>query len=270
MKRYAVYILYYKIILATKKSSGLRSLVLLTSSDEVKKMIYELDKSFDALKHATKECLEKRRILVKKVADALTSLSADEDDNHKIFLESHVSILFKASDLSELFGTMNFHWNYLNPSLLDHLVHKFNLDEVKAQMESYKSDLLQFRMNTSLILFCQAQKRKRIKLSPEFQEAVAEFDWPENVTLEVVEQFRQEYASHYNLRECAMMIAAVSPGSFVITWFIPESVMNKLKDGVPRAILKKYSVTKLEIAGACVYRSRKLKEVSLTEDANCV
>ena len=93
---------------------------------------------------------------------------------------------------------------------------------------------------------------------------VAEFEWPESVTLEVVEEFREEYASQYNLRECAMMIAQVRSGSFIITWFIPESVADKLKAKVPRAILKKFSVSRLEIDGVCVYRPRQPQQVSVT------
>jgi hypothetical protein len=80
------------------------------------------------------------------------------------------------------------------------------------------------------------------------------------VTLEVVEQFREEYASHYNLRECAMMVARIMYGSFIVIWFIPASVVEKLKSRVPRVIFKKYSVTKLVVAGSCIYRLRKPQE----------
>ena len=83
-------------------------------------------------------------------------------------------------------------------------------------METYKSDLGQFRKKTPLTLFCRAQKRKRVRLSPDFQEVVAEFDWRNDVMLEDVEQFRQEYASHYGLHEFAMMVAQVRPGSFIV------------------------------------------------------
>ena len=202
---------------------------------------------------------------MKRVADSLTSLLPDDDDRHKMFAESHVSDLFQAPDIiPEQFGKMNAHWNYLDPSLLDHLVSDFNLEEVKGEMETYKSDLGQFRKKTPLTLFCRAQKRKRVRLSPDFQEVIVEFDWRNDVMLEDVEQFRQEYASHYGLHEFAMMLAKVRPGSFIVTWFVPESVVEKLKGKVPRAILKKYSVTKLEIAGTCVYRLRKPQEVSVT------
>ena len=228
----------------------------------MKKTIEELKKEFRTLKKDVRECLE-QRVPVDQVADSLTSLSPDDDDHHKMFAESHVSDLFQAPDIPEQFGTMNSHWNYLDPSLLDHLVRDFNLEEVKGEMETYKSDLGQFRKKTPLTLFCRAQRKRRID-PPTFQKVVAEFDWPNDVTLEVVEQFRQEYASHYNLHECAMMFGEVRPGSFIVTWFVPESVVEKLKGKVPRAILKKYSVTKLEIAGTCVYRLRKPQEVSVT------
>ena len=227
-------------------------------------MIAELDKGFKNLKNTIRECLEKQQVLVSQVADVLTSLSPDDDEQHKIFAESHVIALFEAANISEQFGIMNFHWNYLDPSLLEHLVKEFHLEQIKDLIKAYKSDLQKFRIKTPLNLFCQTQKKKRKKFHEDFKEMVAEFDWPGNVTLEDVEQFRQEYASEYSLHQCAMMIAQVRPGSYIITWFIPESVVKKLKEKVPRGILKSYCVTKLEIAGACVYRSHKAQKVSGT------
>ena len=235
-----------------------------TSSEEVKRRIMELDEKFDIFKKNIKQYLEKKRVPVDQVADSLTSLLPDDDDRHKMFTESHISDLFKADNISMQFGIMNPHWNYLDPSLLDHLVRKFDLKEVKGEMETYKSDLGQFRKKTPLTLFCLAQRRKRVRLSPDFQEVTVEFDWRNDVMLEDVEQFRQEYASHYGLHEFAMMVAQVRPCCFIVTWFVPESVVEKLKGKVPRAILKKYSVTKLEIAGTCVYPLSKPQEVSGT------
>ena len=58
---------------------------------------------------------------------------------------------------------------------------------------------------------------------------VAKFDYTTDTTLENVEQFRVAYASHYSLQEFAMMIAAVRPGSFIVTWNVPSSIVEKLK-----------------------------------------
>ena len=234
-------------------------IVLATSTEEIEKMIAELDDEFDNLKNAIRECLERQKVLVSEVANVLTSLSPDFDEQHKkLFTESHVRALYRAANISMLFGIMNPHWNYLDPSLLERLVKKFHLEVMKQQIEGYKADLQQFRKKTPLKLFCPKKRRPQ----EDFEELVAEFDWPENVTLEDVEQFRREYASEYSLHECAMMIAKIHSGSYIITWFIPESVVEKLKAKVPREIFKKYCVTKLEIAGACVYRSRKPQKVS--------
>ena len=222
------------------------------------------------MKRDCRDGLTKKNIPVPQVVDALTDLPADDVDEHKHFLESNVSVYYQANDHAELIGQLSFHMNYLSYHLLDNLGNEFDLVEVKRKMTIYKSDLQQFRKKTPLALFCQTQKRKRIKLTAEFREMVAEFEWSENVTLEDVEQFQQEYNTHYNLRECAMMIAQIRSGSYIITWFIPESVVQKLKEKVPRDILKKYCITKLEIAGACVYRSRKAQKVSGTDSIGSV
>ena len=222
----------------------------------VKDEIQEFHKRFNALKKCTRECLETLEVAVQRVADALTSLPADDMAEHKQFLESHLSAIYQAPDHSELFGTMNFHWNYQNPQLLDHLIQEFNLEKVKGEMKTYKKDLQKFRKKTPLKLFCQSQKKKHIEPPPQFYKVVAKVDWPDDVTLEVVEEFRQEYAYQYSLHECVMMLAVVfSHSSFTIMWFIPSSIVKKLKVKVPNlnAILEKYSVTELEVAGECVY-----------------
>ena len=231
--------------------------VLATTSEEVKKMIAVLNEMFDLLKDHVQQSLEKRVVPVNKIAAALTSLSADYDDRHKIFLEKKVPELYTSVDHSVLFGYMNFHWNYLDPSLLNYFVGKFGLKEVEDEMEAYKSHLWQFRMKTPLCLFCLAQKKKRVRLSPAFQEVVAEFSWPKEhkITLEEVEQFRQEFASNFNLRDFAMMLVQVRPGSFIVTWVIPQSIVEEMKKYVPKIILRKFFVVKLVIAGSCIYCS---------------
>ena len=222
-------------------------------TEKVKDTIGILKTKFNGLKKKIRDCLDKRKVAVTEVVDTLTSLSPDDDEYHQQFLEGHIEKLYAASSNTVLFGTMNFHWNYLDPSLLDHLVTELELVEVKPDMTTYQSELQQFRMKTPLNLFHQTQKKKKVKLSPEFKEMVAEFELPNDVSLEVLEQFRQEYASHYKLHEFAMMVADARSGSFIITWFIPESIAEKLKGKVPVQILRKYSITTLTVAGVCVY-----------------
>ena len=144
------------------------------TGEYVQVKIKQFQKRFKKLKNAIRENLENYGITVKSVADALTSLPADDEEEHKQFLESHNHVLFNASNHSELFGTMNFHWNYLSYHLLDHLVVEFDLERLKGEMETYKNDLQRFRKRMPLRLFCQAQRRRRVKPPPEFYEMVVE------------------------------------------------------------------------------------------------
>jgi hypothetical protein len=228
------------------------------SIDEIKQMIEALKKYFDELKKDIRSCLIKRRIAVQEVADALTSLSVDDDENDKKYLKDNLSVMFRAKDHFELFGWLNFHWDYLNYPLLDHLIRKFNLEVVKAQMDQYKCEVELFRKRTPLDLYCKTHKKKRIDPPPQnFVKVVVEFHWPEKreiVTMEDVEQFRQEYASHYKLHECAIRVADIRYGSLIVTWFIPECLVEKLKTNVPEQIFSKYFVTRLEIV-SCVFVS---------------
>ena len=214
--------------------------------------IIRFEKRFNELKKAARVSLEKHNISVKQVVDALILMPVDDLEEHKQFLEENITDLYQSSDLSELIGRLSLHWDYLYYQLLDFIISEFGL-EVTKEMEAYKLDLQKFREKTPLDLFCQSQNRKRRKPSEEFQKVVAEFDWPHQVPLEVVEQFRQEYAYHYKLRECALMLAAIRPGSFIVTWFIPDSILHKLKENIPSRILKKYAVTSLEIAGEKIF-----------------
>ena len=178
----------------------------------VQAKIRQFEKRFNELKRACRACLEKCKITVKCVVDALTDIPADDVDQYEQFIQSHLKVLYQSSNHAELFGTLSFNMNYLSPQLLDYIADEFKL-EIENEMEAYKKDLERFRMKTPLTLFCRTQKR-RIRLSPELQETVANFDWPHDlngVTLEVVEQFRQQYACHYKLRDIAMILAEVRP-----------------------------------------------------------
>ena len=199
---------------------------------------------------------------MKVVVERLTDLRADDKLSHKVFLEGNIHGMFRADDHLELFGTLNSHWDYLAYHLLDHLIREFSIRNMKGEMEEYKLDLKRFRRATLLRLFCQAQRGKRFRPPAEFSEMVVEFDWPDTVTLEVVEDFRGEYASYYSLRECAMMLASLGIGSFLITWFIPESVVESLKVKIPEKLFRKHNVTMVEIGGDLTYINTENKSVS--------
>ena len=228
------------ILLLTVGESGSGELVPIKSSDEVEKMIAELKQKFRKLKSAVLKCLEEYKVLVNVVVDVLTEISPDDDDNNIKFLWNNDERLNRATNNSHLFRTLNFHWNYLDPGLLDRMANILQLEEVKGKMDTYKSDLQQFRKKIPLTVFCASHKERKRELPPKFEEIAADFNWTETVTLESVEQFRQEYASHYRMHEFAMMLAKHRCGSFIITLSIPESIRQNLMSKIESQLMERF------------------------------
>lgn len=227
----------------------------------VSEKVTELKKHFRDLKGTTKDCFERQCISVQHITNLLRLLSADNFPDHKMFLESHLNDLNEANDQSELIGQLTFNMDYYSFQLLDFLVNELGLD-VKDKMARYKSDMQKFRQETPVTLFCQTQQQRRMKLSPETQEVVAEFRVPTNpieFKLEDIELFAQRYASHYNLRDFAMCLGGIRLGSSVVTciWFVPQSITEKLKSNIPGFLLKKHGITMLRVSGDCVFRPHR-------------
>ena len=217
---------------------------------------------FKSLKQSVIQCLERCRIAVMTVVYMLTEIRAV--DQHKVFLEEKHKSLRQCEDHWELFGMLNFYWNYLSPDLLDQLLEELVQKEsafkgIGKEMEKYKTDLLKFRQCTTLKLFCQADTRTECDPPPDFRKIVTKHDWPNTVTLEYVEQFRQQYAQAYNLHKCAMMLNRIRPGSFTVTWFVPVTVISIIRKKRALKVYKEFKVSTLEIyeqtTAVCVYQT---------------
>ena len=233
----------------------------------VKNEIKGFEKTFNAMKETTIRYLVKLQFSVVMVVYTLTSISADSMDEHKVFLEEKHKTLYKCEHHRELFGCLNFYWNYLAYDLLDELVQALSQKElsfvaVTRKMEVYKEDLQQFRIRTPLKLFCQAQRKTEDDPPPGFREMVVRHNWPDTVTLEDVERFRQKYMCAFNLRKCAMMCNGIVPGSFTVTWFIPLSVIPILKKKRSLEVIRMFDISRLEIDRHCVYQTPVHRNVS--------
>ena len=85
------------------------------TSQYVQAKIRRFEKRFNEMKKAARGCLEKRKISVKQVVDALTSMPADDIEDHKLFLKDNLSDLYQSFDISELIGKLSLlQWNYLS------------------------------------------------------------------------------------------------------------------------------------------------------------
>lgn len=222
--------------------------------DYVKDKIRVFEERFEKLRDATATSLEKRPVLVGEIVNSLTLMPADEKEEHEQFLSKNLKELYSFSSVPELIGKLSLEYiDFFSYQLLDYLVKKFKL-EVNQKMEVYKVDLQRFLSKTPLKLYCKSQKRRKRRPPDDFKLVVAEFEWPDEITMEVVEEFREEYAFHYRLRECALLLDEIKIGCVIVVWFIPGSIVDKLTRDIPVDLLRRYSTTKLEISGVTVYQ----------------
>ena len=192
-----------------------------------------------------------RKIYVKHIVNTIAFMQADDTIRNKMFLQENLADLYQSKDEEELFVKLGLlHWDYLCYHQLDYLMNDFQVKH-KDEMESYKLDLHRFLRKVPLDQFCECHMRRR-KPSVEFQEVVAEFNWPRQITLQIVGKFQKEYSNHYSLLEYTMMLAEVCCDPVKVAWFVPGSIVEKLKDNIPLHLVKEFSLTTLTIAGVMV------------------
>ena len=222
---------------------------------EIEKNIEELEEMFSKLKKKAIELLKASSTEVNEVVYELSDLSPEEKTEHKAYLTENQQTLSDQKDHIALFTSLNLHWDYLSPQLFDHLVNKLDcLKELKEEMNKYNKTLKTFRVTTPLTLFCEIH-RKRFEPTDGFCKMVKKYksELSKDKTLQDVEEFRQKYAGHHQLYEFALQLYSIVPGSFIVTFLVPESVVDILKENVPENMLKRFGIARLEIAGCCVY-----------------
>ena len=209
------------------------------------------------MKKSAIKLLEDGCISVKDVVYELSDLPATEIDEHKFFLDEKLDKLRESKDQTALFSHLNLYWTYLSPHLLTHLVSQIpSLRKMEGAMETYMSKLHIFRTQTPLKLFCKLDKRHIIQPNG-FSKVVVRFKQLKSkpyLTLQDLEDFRQKYGSYYSLTKIALMLQdEIEEMSFIVTFLVPQSVVELLQSSVPEQILREFKVTQLEISGQNIF-----------------
>ena len=185
---------------------------------------------------------------------------------HKKFLEDKYKVLRQSEDHSELFARLNLYWKYLSFDLLDGLIDELieknrKFEEIKKQIEKYKEEINRFRESTTLVLFCQVERKistiDDVEAVPPlgFRKMVTKHQWPETVTLKHVEEFRKSFFRRFQLPECALMVYKIQRKCFEVTWFValPTQLLVESREMIK--LLREFKVVSVEFNGECVYQA---------------
>ena len=232
-----------------------------------------LQQRFKSIRKSTIRCLVKCQVAIVTVVSLVTSILGF--DVRKAFQDKRQKDLHQCKDHWELFGYLNFYWNYLSFNLLQQLLNEHTLkdcSDLKHEMVVYADDVERFRQDTTLLLFCRVASDKCLLIPPGFQRMVTEHNLPETATLQDLEEFQKHFLNTFGLNDCAMMLEGVEMGSFKVTWFthLPTTVIQMLKrsQGKIKAF-KDFKVAFVSIDGECIFRIQDMEQVSTVYDFPC-
>ena len=200
----------------------------------------------------------RNKIEVLHLRHSIMRLPGDLKNEHHIFVKKVKAELKKAETIEDIFFTVDDYWDFLNYSLLEHIIDRHASDNVKKEMAEYVAQVNAFRRKTRLDKFSKIYKRKEKKVDEKFRTLVTEHDIHlSTTTLEKVEEIRHDVCSELSLREFSLQLAAVAPGSLVITWLVPQSLVAYIQKSVKLSspAMRKHHVSQLTIDGFIVYDS---------------
>ena len=213
---------------------------------------------FDQLLDKTQDGLVDNNIPLQKLKRCITRLPAHIKDQHLHFIKENLNEIKESKCVEDIFLFLHLYWNFLNYTLLEHIVNEFGNNDTKAAMAKYVSELVAFRKATKLSDFISDWPCTR-RVPPDMSRLVIkmEKDWS-NCTLEDVEQFRRTLTQELLLPSFAVLLRDAEQGCISFTWLIPSSVVKLLSKDIHNSKLgwfKEHHIERLAIDGQDLYSS---------------
>ena len=169
---------------------------------------------------------------------------------HSYFLDHHSSQIAKATTVEEVFSLLNRYCNFLNCSLLVHIINKFGDEVLKKQLSNYTQALQAFRSRTKITDFIQTRTGNP-NLPQEFivtLKAEMGSKW-EYSTLEDAEELRKSMARKSCTADYTLYITGGVPGSIFLIWSVPDHAIRFIAAAMNSEFKKCYGIEDVTIDG---------------------
>ena len=180
--------------------------------------IQTMEIKFHQLVDKVQDGLLEQNIPLQGLKRCITRLPAFTKDQHIAFISKNLTAIRESESVEEIFSLLSSYWDFLNYTLLEHIVDKFGNNDTKASMVNYVAELVAFRRTTKLSDFISHWPFTG-KLPPDMSELVIimEKDWS-NSTLEDVEQFRRTLTQELLLSSFAVYLEDAVRGRISATF----------------------------------------------------
>ena len=168
-------------------------------------------------------------------------------------------------DLDDVFHVWNtdFVWNFLDTTLLEHIISRLGSPGLQDVMSRYSDKLREFRERTTVAMLVDCWPNDGIELPEELEEAckTAVLTLSENAhecRLEKLEVLRKstckKLKQSFNLSEAALVMCKVKSCCILLTWIVHKNTVQYFKAAFKQSItdrvyFKENNITRLQLDG---------------------
>ena len=226
--------------------------------DEAEEEIKQLEKTFDDIIICAQDDMMQNKVEVRHLRHSIVRLPRHLKCEHQFFVQKVRKKLEKAKTIEAIFLIVDDYWDFLNYSILEHIIDRHASDDVKTKMAEYVEQIKSFRRGTRLKVFSQVYKRKPRNVDEKLRKLIStqKVNWS-TATLEDAERFRNDFCSELSLFDFSLELAVVTQGCVEITWLVPESLVAYIQKSVKLSspTMRNHHISHLTIDGFVVYDS---------------
>ena len=236
MERFSVLIIIIHDLIATAPLFTDR---MLSAYDHpVCKKITSLEKQFSSIVSSFREELTEKKTDVKEIHGHILSLPYRLKKEVSIIVEDHATDIQERTNLTKLFVYLDRTlWNFIDYSLLEHLVLLFGSSQLKRDMEAYVSELSTFEKQTTISQLIQYWPGRR-DTPPTYCQLTVKIDVdPDKCTIESLNSLRKSFCKNFlpPLSEFALLHCKFEQGSVVVTWLLALDLVPALTNAATSA-----------------------------------
>ena len=169
---------------------------------------HRLVEHFSQIVLTTRSHIKKLNIRIKDLVHILTQ----SHGAHKSFPTEKQRQLCKVQNYDQFFLLLEKYCNFLAYDLLDKLILQlsyrfYSFHGIRTQLQAYKKEVRLFKKSTTLKIFCDGHTNDRT-VPLRIAKKVSAYNWPNRITLENVEVFRQSHPFQ-SLERCAIIVFQV-------------------------------------------------------------
>ena len=203
-----------------------------TPLHDLRTAVEELEDEFSDMADRTLDIITDKEVTGQLFKKRLINLTVRNKEQHKDFLDANIfSGASTESTVEDMWCKLSEYSNFLNYSLIEHMIKKFGDWDLLETMKAYKRKLEIFRSKTRLcdfvIIFKGITKCKEVLMKVKFDK-----NW-ETCTLQDMEEWKESLTQKLLLPSFTVNPKDISTGCVSITWAIPAmftpSLVEKLK-----------------------------------------